>query len=82
MEVKELKDPRTWDWSEMANVARQSLEYLVRLWSAPEEPRFRKPILGRLRWMGTPMALIDLAAILPFYIPLAVTVDLRLEFEL
>ena len=32
MEVKELKDPRTWDWSEMGNVGRQSLEYLVR-WS-------------------------------------------------
>ncbi len=30
MEVKELKDPRTFDWSEMGNVARQSLEYLVR----------------------------------------------------
>jgi len=29
-EVKEIKDPRTWDWSEMGNVGRQSLEYLVR----------------------------------------------------
>lgn len=29
-EVKEIKDPRTFDWSEMGNVARQSLEYLVR----------------------------------------------------
>ena len=28
--VKEIKDPRAWDWSEIANVARQSLEYLVR----------------------------------------------------
>ena len=28
--VKEIKDPRVWDWSEIANVARQSLEYLVR----------------------------------------------------
>ncbi|MEM1344505.1 MAG: ABC transporter substrate-binding protein [Pseudomonadota bacterium] len=30
MEVKEIKDPRTWDWSEMGNVGRQSLEYLLR----------------------------------------------------
>jgi len=30
MEVKEIKDPRTFDWSEMGNIARQSLEYLVR----------------------------------------------------
>lgn len=30
MLVKEMKDPRTWDWSEMANVSRQANEYLVR----------------------------------------------------
>jgi peptide/nickel transport system substrate-binding protein len=30
MIIKEMKDPRTWDWSEMANVSRQSNEYLVR----------------------------------------------------
>ncbi|GAB5388609.1 MAG: cyclic nucleotide-gated ion channel [Alphaproteobacteria bacterium] len=42
-------------------------EYLARLWVAPEhhDPRFHHPFLGRLRWMLTPMALIDLAAILP-----------------
>lgn len=30
MIIKEMKDPRTWDWSEMANVSRQANEYLVR----------------------------------------------------
>ena len=30
MLIKEMKDPRTFDWSEMANVARQVNEYLVR----------------------------------------------------
>lgn len=30
MLIKEMKDPRTWDWSEMANVSRQANEYLVR----------------------------------------------------
>lgn len=30
MEIKEFKDPRTFDWSEMGNVARGSVEYLVR----------------------------------------------------
>lgn len=30
MLIKEQKDPRTWDWSEMANVVRQANEYLVR----------------------------------------------------
>lgn len=30
MVIKEMKDPRTWDWMEMGNVGRQSVEYLVR----------------------------------------------------
>ena len=30
MLIKEMKDPRIWDWSEMANVSRQANEYLVR----------------------------------------------------
>ena len=30
MIIKEMKDPRSWDWSEMANVSRQCNEYLVR----------------------------------------------------
>jgi peptide/nickel transport system substrate-binding protein len=30
MIIKEMKDPRTFDWSEMANVARQCNDYLVR----------------------------------------------------
>ena len=31
MEVRPLKDPRTWDWSEIANACRGTLEYLVHL---------------------------------------------------
>ncbi len=30
MTIKELKDPRTFDWSEMANVMRQCNDYLIR----------------------------------------------------
>jgi peptide/nickel transport system substrate-binding protein len=30
MIIKEMKDPRTWDWSEMSNVMRQCTDYLVR----------------------------------------------------
>lgn len=30
MIIKEMKDPRTWDWSEMANVMRQCNDYLIR----------------------------------------------------
>ena len=41
------------------------LEYALRLWSATEDPRYADPVLGRLRWMATPWALVDLVAILP-----------------
>ncbi|MDA8231108.1 MAG: ion transporter [Magnetospirillum sp.] len=56
-----------------------SVEYLLRLWTAVELPeaRYRHPVWGRLRWIVSPMALIDLVAILPFYLGFLVEVDLR-----
>ena len=30
MIIKDMKDPRTWDWSEMANVLRQCNDYMIR----------------------------------------------------
>src|ERR1044071_6328107 len=30
MDIREMKDPRTWDWSQMPNVMRQCNDYLVR----------------------------------------------------
>lgn len=40
-------------------------EYVARLWVAPENPRFSKYRLPRLRYAATPIAIIDLLAILP-----------------
>ena len=56
-----------------------SVEYGLRLWTAVEleDRRFRHPVLGRLRWMVSPMALIDLLAVLPFYLGMFVELDLR-----
>jgi voltage-gated potassium channel len=57
-----------------------TVEYVLRLWSAPEDPRFSgKPVRDRLRYMLQPYMLIDLAAIAPAYIALFVPVaDLRI----
>ena len=54
-----------------------SIEYVLRVWAAVEEPRFARPLLGRLRFMATPMAIVDLLAVAPFYIPALLPVDLR-----
>jgi len=42
------------------------VEYLLRVWCCTEDPRYHAPVTGRLRYMATPLALIDLAVILPF----------------
>lgn len=67
---------RTFDLIEVFSVAVFTAEYLLRLWSCPEDSRFRGPG-GRLRFVVSPLALIDLAAIVPAYIPGEVFVDLR-----
>jgi len=50
-------------------------EYLLRLWTAPERyPGHRRPRLTHARSF---FSLVDLLAVLPFYLPLVVPIDLR-----
>ncbi len=53
---------------DLFSVAVFSAEYVLRLWSCTADPRFGHPLWGRLRYMITPLAIIDLLAILPFYL--------------
>lgn len=54
-------------------------EYAARLWTAPEHPALRHlpPVMARARLAATPLMIVDLVAILPFFIELAAGVDLR-----
>jgi voltage-gated potassium channel len=45
-----------------------TVEYLVRAWVSVENPKYHKPVAGRIRYLLTPMAIIDLIAILPVYL--------------
>lgn len=64
---------------DLFSVAVFTLEYLLRLWTAVElaDARFHHPVWGRLRWMASPMAIIDLLAVLPFFLGMFVELDLR-----
>ena len=62
---------------ELVSVIIFSIEYILRLWSCTINPKYRNLILGRFRFMVTPLALVDLFAILPFYLPMLIKMDLR-----
>jgi voltage-gated potassium channel len=53
-----------------------TLEYVLRVWSCVENRRYRRPFWGRIRFMFSPLALIDLLAVLPFYLSIGL-LDLR-----
>ena len=66
---------------EVLSVGLFTAEYLCRVWSVvdheDESLGYRSPFTGRLRYMLTPMAIIDLLAIIPFYLTIFFQVDLR-----
>ncbi len=67
-------------WFEVFSVFVFCIEYLLRVWSITANPsgQYRHPILGRLRYMLTPMAIVDLLAILPFFLQSILGFDSRI----
>lgn len=62
---------------EFVSVVVFTIEYVLRIWSITENTDYERPITGRLGYAFTPMLLFDLAAILPFYLPMIIPIDLR-----
>lgn len=53
-----------------------TVEYIARIYSIVEHPKYADPIKGRLKYITTPIAIIDLLAFLPFYLRF-LSLDLR-----
>lgn len=69
-------DYRAWFlWLEWVTVAVFTVEIGLRVWAAGEHPHFTG-LRGRFRYLFRPLPLLDVLAVLPFYLTLA-TVDLR-----
>ena len=54
-----------------------TIEYLLRFYLAPEDEEFKKRKYARGSYFVSPFALIDLIAILPFFLQAFISVDLR-----
>lgn len=66
-------------WFETFSVSVFTIEYILRVWASVERPgvSHQRPIVGRLRYMLTPMALLDLIVILPHFLAMLGGFDLR-----
>lgn len=62
---------------ELVSVYVFTLEYALRVWSCVENRRYHRPWVGRLSFIFSPLALIDLLAILPFFLSFGL-LDLRI----
>ncbi|MEX1019821.1 MAG: ion transporter [Litorilinea sp.] len=70
------------DRFELISIAIFTAEYIARLWSATSDPRYAESLRGRVRYALTPLALIDLLAIAPFFLALLFPLHLSITRSL
>ena len=75
----EARYAKAFEAIEVVSLVVFTVEYLLRLWTAVEDIPLsdRSPLAARLAWARSPAALVDLVAILPFYLLLFDQADLR-----
>jgi len=64
-------------WFELVSVAIFSVEYIGRLWACTAREPYSHPIFGRVSFAKRPMLIVDLLAILPFFLGPLLPADLR-----
>lgn len=62
---------------ELISVIVFTIEYILRIWTCDFIKGYEKGIFGKIKFMFSPMLLLDLFAFLPFYIPYLIKIDLR-----
>lgn len=63
--------------AEIVSVIVFSAEYLLRIWSAVEIAGYSHPVFGRLRYIVSFFAMVDLVSVLPFFLHAFIAFDLR-----
>ena len=64
-------------WFDTISVIIFTVEYVLRVWSINHDPKYPHSFKGRVKYIFSWEAIIDLLAILPFYIHVVVGLDLR-----
>ena len=64
-------------WIEIVSVVIFTLEYLLRIWTANYLYPGKNYFVAMIKYLFSFLAIVDLLAILPFYLPLIFSIDLR-----
>jgi hypothetical protein len=64
-------------WFDTIAIAVFTVEYLLRLYAAPEQDPNRSGIMGRLSFMKKPTSIVDLVSIMPYYLQLFFAADIQ-----
>ena len=77
VESARIAAPDFFKWFDDISVTIFTIEYVLRIWSCTADPTHRRPVVGRIHFGLRPLPLIDLLAILPYYLPGLGGIDLR-----
>jgi voltage-gated potassium channel len=59
-----------------------TIEYVLRVWSSNHEEKYKHSVWGRLKYMASPGAIIDLLAIIPTYLHMMYAAKILVDIDL